>query len=58
MLAEAADNGQIDASLALFNIYMQGEQAVGLDRDPVMANRYIDRINHHIERFGIDGLNP
>lgn len=58
MLTEAADNGQIDASLALFNVYMQGEQAVGLDRNPAMANRYIDRINQHIERHGIEGLNP
>ena len=37
---------------------MQGMQEAGLDRNPALANQYLDQINHHIEHHGYQNLNP
>ena len=58
MLNEMAGNGQVDASLTLFNFYMQGAEDMGLDRDPALANHYLNQVNQHVERNGLGDMNP
>lgn len=33
MLNDMARNGQVEASLSLFNLYLQGAEGMGIDRD-------------------------
>jgi hypothetical protein len=37
MLNDLALGGDIDAQLTLFNMYLQGAEDMGIERNPVMA---------------------
>ena len=58
MLNDMSLNGNIDASLSLFNLYLQGAEDMGIDRDPRMAQRYLNQINDYINQNGLQNLNP
>ena len=37
MLNDQAGGGDIDAQLTLFNMYLQGAEDMGIERNPLMA---------------------
>lgn len=58
LLNDLAGNGQIDASLQLFNMYLQGAEEMGVDRDLQVANQYLGQINEYIDQNGLANLDP
>ena len=57
MLNDLAADGDVDAQLTLFNMYLQGAPDMGIDRNPALAQHYYDQVDRHIQQHGMHDLN-